>query len=355
MNPTVAALYFDGQSSASRPVVLQFDEPFLELHLLFAGENTMVWPLSELRFENYGQVLEIRSQLHSGALVKTEDPGFSQAFIKAMKQNKHVDVHSRLLGLGFSKLMVLALVLIALVGLAYFYALPPLAERAATLLPESFDEEIGNIVMESIIDEEEIDVEKTKVLQSFASRLRLNNTKALTFTVVHSEQVNAFALPNGQIVVYSGILDGMNSPEELIALLGHEATHVNKRHSIQMLCRNLSGYMVVSLLLSDVNGIMAVLADNAQQLHSLSYSRRFEKEADEEGLSILMNNHANPYGMVQLFEQLEKENKFSVPTILSTHPLTTERKENMQKIISGSSYEIKPDTNLSSIFELLKD
>lgn len=147
----------------------------------------------------------------------------------------------------------------------------------------------------------------------------------------------------------------MESSDELVALLGHEASHVNHRHSIKMLCRNLAGYMVVSLLFSDVNGVMAVLADNAQQLHSLSYSRGFEQEADEQGLKILMDNKINPNGMVNLFEQLEKESKISIPKIISSHPLTKERKEYMQKIISETVYEVKQNDKLDSIFEHIKN
>jgi predicted Zn-dependent protease len=113
--------------------------------------------------------------------------------------------------------------------------------------------------------------------------------------------------------------------------------------------------MVVSLLFSDVNGVMAVLADNAQQLHSLSYSRSFEQEADEQGLKILMDNHVNPNGMVKLFEQLEEESKVSIPKIISSHPLTKERKENMQKIISEAVYDVKPNDKLISIFEHIKN
>ena len=155
--------------------------------------------------------------------------------------------------------------------------------------------------------------------------------------------------------MFSGVLNDMKSSNELAALLGHEASHVNQRHSIKMLCRNLAGYMVVSLLFSDVNGVMAVLAENAQQLHSLSYSRAFEQEADEQGLKILMDNKINPNGMVHLFEQLEKESKISIPKIISTHPLTAERKENMNRIIAATQYEVSANKKLELIFEQLKN
>jgi predicted Zn-dependent protease len=120
-----------------------------------------------------------------------------------------------------------------------------------------------------------------------------------------------------------------------------------------MLCKNLAGYVAVSLLFSDVNGVVAVLADNAQLLHSLSYSRVFEQEADELGLKILIENKLNPNGMVELFEQLEKESEIAIPKMMSSHPLTKDRMENMQKIISQSIYQVKENHKLNSLVELL--
>jgi len=354
MKDSIGAKYFDGLSSAPRHGTVVFNETMNELCLQTADGVSFNWQLQDLKFEQYGTLLEIRNKNISGALLQIEDKNFSEFFYKAMKQNKRVDVHTRLLNLGFSKLIAIAVGLLGLVVLAYFYVLPPVAERSAALLPESFDDEMGNVFMEALLDTSEVDEEKTKYLQQFADELNLGNTKPLHFTVLESEQVNAFALPNGQIVVFTAILDGMKGPEELVALLGHEASHVNKRHSTKMLCRNLAGYITVSLLLSDVNGIMAVLADNAQQLHSLSYSRKFEQEADEQGLKILMDNNVDPKGMLSLFEQLEKKD-FSIPKILSTHPLTEERKEDIEKIISGSVYEIKANDKLTSIFENIQN
>lgn len=355
MNNTIEAKYFDGQSSASRQTTVVFNDTMNEFHLQIANGTSFVWQLEDLQFEQYGSLLEIRNKNYSGVILKIDDKDFSQKFYSTMKQNKRVDIHSRLLNLGLSKITTISVCLLGLIVLAYFYVLPPLAEKSATLLPESFDNEIGNVFMNAFLNENDIDTTKTKYLEQFAAELNLKNKKPLRFAVVKSKEVNAFALPNGQIVVFSGILKNMEHPDDLVALLGHEASHVNHRHSTKMLCRNLAGYMVVSLLLSDVNGVMAVLADNAQQLHSLSYSRGFEQEADEQGLKILMDNNVNPNGMVKLFEQLEKESKVSIPKIISSHPLTKERKENMQRIISETVYDVKPNNKLNSIFEHIKN
>ncbi|MGJ5641075.1 M48 family metallopeptidase [Formosa sp. S-31] len=355
MTKAIVAKYFDGQSSAIQKATLTFNGSQDALRLVTDGGAAQIWQLSDIRFEQYGDVLEIRNDKHSGAKVTVTDTYFSSIFYMAMKDNKRVDVHTRLLRLGFSKIIALAIGLLGVIALVYIYVLPPVAERSAALLPDSFDNEIGDVFTETFLEESDVDAEKSDYLEHFAGELDLGNTKRLRFAVVESEEVNAFALPNGQIVVFTGLLDCMDSADELAALLGHEASHVNKRHSTKMLCRNLAGYMMVSLLLSDVNGIMAVVAENAQQLHALSYSRKFEQEADEQGLKIMMDNQLNPDGMVELFEALDKAQGIAVPEIMSSHPLTKERKANMQNIISKSDYKIKSNSILESLFEDLKN
>jgi len=66
-----------------------------------------------------------------------------------------------------------------------------------------------------------------------------------------------------------------------------------------------------------------------------------------------MNNHIDPNGMVQLFALLEKESKITIPQIISTHPLTAERKENMQNIIANSEYNFLFHSALDSLFVLM--
>lgn len=355
MHNTIVAKYYDGLSSASQQATVYYNEKMTDFRLQTADGNSVVWELDDLKFERYNGVLELRNKNYSGAILKIEDHYFSERFYESMELHSRVDIHTRLMSLGFTKIAVIAICMLGLIVLSYFYVLPPIAEKSAALLPESFDNYIGDTFIGTFLVENNIDKEKTKYLKQFAAELDLANNKPLKFTVVESNEVNAFALPNGHIVVFSAIIDNMQSPNELAALLGHEASHVNERHSTKMLCRNLAGYMLVSLLLSDVNGIMAVVADNAHQLHSLSYSRKFEQEADEQGLKILMNNHLNPQGMVELFEQLESESEFDMPQIISSHPLTENRKKNMQKIISKSDYKVKENKKLTTIFVKLKN
>jgi predicted Zn-dependent protease len=350
---TVEAKYFNGKSSTSQQTLVSFNSTLKEIQLQCEDGSSFAWQLEYLQFERYGSLLEIRNKNYLGAVLKIDDNDFSDQFYAAMKHHKRLDIHARLISLGMLKISAIALSLFGLIVLAYFYILPPIAEKAASLLPESVDDKIAEMFMLAFLNENEIDSTKTRYLTQFASEVNLKNKKQLRFIVIKSTEVNAFALPDGQIVVFSGILNNMNSAEELVALLAHEASHINQRHSIKMLCKNLAGYVAVSLLFSDVNGVVAVLADNAQLLHSLSYSRVFEQKADELGLKILIENKLNPNGMVELFEQLEKESEIAIPKMMSSHPLTKDRMENMQKIISQSIYQVKENHKLNSLVELL--
>jgi beta-barrel assembly-enhancing protease len=137
--------------------------------------------------------------------------------------------------------------------------------------------------------------------------------------------VNAFALPGGHVVIYDGILKRMKEPDELAALLSHEVAHIQYKHSLKGISRNLAGYMFIALLFNDINGISTVLIENANTLNNLHYSRSLETEADLKALKTLERNNIDQHGMVRLFETLNTKSDLSYLKILSTHPLTAER------------------------------
>ncbi len=353
MNGQVQAVYFDGQTSQAKEVILLIDAELNALCLQFADGEHWFWDIKKLNFESYGSSLEIRNEEISGALIEVQDEYFQEEFYAIMKANNRVDIHSRLLHLGFSKIVAIALALFVGAVCAYLFLLPPIAERTARLLPESFDDYIGEAFMEQFLEDNIIDSRRTEALEDFVSALKLPNQDKLRFMVVVSDEVNAFALPNGQIVIYTAILDKMKGADELVALIAHETAHVQRRHSVQMLARNLSSYIFVSIVFSDINGVMAVLAENAHTLNTLAYSRAFEQEADELGLQILINNRVNPKGMIRLFNRL-KQSGLHVPEIIQTHPLLEKRKDYIQQLIDRQEGRAQKRKDLESLFERLK-
>lgn len=255
------------------------------------------------------------------------------------------------------KIVGLLAVFAGLLVLAYFAVVQVVPWVGLKVISPQHEIALGERFYDGIIDNESIDTVKTELVRQFAEGLELSKTYPVKITVVNSKKVNAFALPGGHIVVYSGIIDAMQTPEEMAALLSHEASHVNKRHSLRNLLRSAASGLLVSVLVGDVGGVSAVLLENANTLRNLSYSRGLEKEADREGMQLLVKNNINPAGMRQLMECLEKEHK-DIPELvsfISTHPLTKDRIKEVNSFIKQHSAASYPaNGQLQQIWKQLK-
>ena len=348
------AIFFDGKSSANRPVELLVNDRIGEFQFTPESGIPVIWHLEDIRYEKYGSYLEIQNVNDSVAFLQITDKEFIAQFLSHLRQKSKISAYEKLLSLGFKKHLVIAGVLLVFIVAGYLLLSPIIAEKAVALMPESFDDYLGSSFMMDYMTENSVDSEKTDILNAFAAQLELNNTRPLTFTVVEKPIVNAFALPDGNIVLYTGLLDKMENYEELAGLIGHEVVHVNQRHSLKMLCRNLAGYIFISAIFSDVNGIMAVIADNAHNLNSLSFSREYEREADHKGAALMIQNRIDPYGMLKLFERLQDDEDFVVPEFFSSHPITDNRMQYIEEYISGEKYEAEHNDALSELFEELK-
>jgi beta-barrel assembly-enhancing protease len=349
-------LFFDGVSSTPQHVAVRLDTQNGNLTISNDGIKLAAWPLSTIESEQSEQVLHIYEYKNSLAYLKIPEVGFHLYLQKYLHENGYLSWYQRLILAGTHVHLAIVAFLMAFIVVGYFYVLPEVAAAAAEMLPETFDDSIGNTVYAEFVTESTIDSTKTAQLNAFASKIRFNNKKKIKYIVVKSTTVNAFALPNGTVVVYTGIVDQMNYYEELAALLGHEVAHINNRHSIKMLCKNLSGYLFISAVLSDVNGIMAVIGDNVNNLQSLSHSRNFEKQADVDGLQTLVNNHINPNGMIDLFKRLQQATKHEMTSLefFSTHPVTTERLKYISGLIAEKKMDINHQPQLEQLFKQLK-
>jgi len=349
------AIYFDGISSIPRKIELILDEQQAELVFVTADINTLHWSIEEISFEHIGDTLEIRHVSNASSVIKVNDADFISTFLFFLNKNGHVGWYYKLLHLGMKAYISLAIVILGLIAGGYLVVIPWVAEKAVLIIPMSYDMNMGNTFYHEYVSENDIDSVKTAALNLFAQQLKLNNTGELHFTVVNSTTVNAFALPNGDIIVFTGLIDLMKDYEELAGLIGHEVSHVNNRHSMKMLCRNLAGYIFISAVLSDVNGIMAVIGDNVHNLQSLSYSRQFEQQADEEGTLMMIQSQINPRGMTDLFTRLQTDEKVILPTFISSHPITTDRIKTIHKLIQQKTYRNIYKPELEKLFREVKN
>ncbi len=202
---------------------------------------------------------------------------------------------------------------------------------------------------------EEQDTAGTRELQAFANELALSHSYPIRVTLLKSNTVNAYALPGGNVVVYTGLLRKIKTPEALAALLAHECTHVNERHSLRSMLRSAATGIVVSVLFSDATGISAALVGNAQTLNGLRYSRSLEEEADHKGMELLLKNEVALDGMRQLMLTLKEEGDLPGNlSFLSSHPLTGKRLKEAERYIKDHPQKAVQRKDLQVVFERLK-
>lgn len=351
---STTATFFDGKSSIPQTILVEFDDRSGIIQFSPSIEGKTNYTLDDLIVEFKGDLIYLQFDQNGLMFLKIDCPEFKEGINNYNIRHNKLTGYQKLINLGFKIHMLIAVGILGLITLVYFFVIPWVGEKSVVLIPQSFDQEIGERVYQNYLSFYNINSEKTDKLNEFVSFLYLKNEIPITITVVNSSQINAFALPNGQIVIFTGILDKMENYEELVGLISHEVAHINKRHSMKMLARNVSGYIFISAIFSDVNGIMAVISDNANSLQSLSFSRRFENEADTEGFRLMVSNQVNPDGMVWLFQRLQKDDQL-VPEFISTHPMTEKRISEIKRMKRLYKYGIRISPKLKNLFNQIKE
>lgn len=132
--------------------------------------------------------------------------------------------------------------------------------------------------------------------------------------LVDNTIANAFALPGGNVLITTGLLTILKSPEECAAVLAHEIGHIEKRHTLSKLLANFT----TAILFSDD----ALVSEAADLLTTSAFSRRQEEEADRFGLALLEKSGINPRIMGTAFRHLKDESGAYNPKmeIIMSHP-----------------------------------
>jgi predicted Zn-dependent protease len=141
--------------------------------------------------------------------------------------------------------------------------------------------------------------------------------------VVESDIVNAFALPGGEMIVFTGLLAKAKQPEQVAGVLAHEMAHVTLRHGLQRIGQSLGIVTVAQLLIGDVGGLVALGTQILTTAAINSYSREQETQADLEGLRMLREAGINPLALAEFFDMMQAAGDGKIPegmVWLSTHP-----------------------------------
>ncbi|KAJ9553240.1 hypothetical protein OSB04_017285 [Centaurea solstitialis] len=150
--------------------------------------------------------------------------------------------------------------------------------------------------------------------------------------VVNDHVVNAFCLPGGKIVVFTGLLEHFRTDEEIATIIGHEVAHAVARHSAEQITKNLwftiGQLFLYQFVMPDLVNVMSNL------LLKLPFSRRMEIEADYIGLLLMASAGYDPRVAPKVFEKLgQVSGDSALRDYLSTHPSGKRR----SKLLSEAS------------------
>ncbi|MGQ9524600.1 MAG: M48 family metallopeptidase [Armatimonadota bacterium] len=164
-----------------------------------------------------------------------------------------------------------------------------------------------------------------------------------TFAVIDSSDVNAFCLPGGYVYIYKGLLDKIESDDELAGVIAHEIAHAARHHvrslieKSQKLSLPTLAAMVVVLASGSQTASDAVMVSQWIAQAKLSgYSVKYETEADAAALEYILKTPYSPVGLLTFMERLANEEYWRPKVdwgIYRTHPLSEERAAALEKAL----------------------
>lgn len=244
--------------------------------------------------------------------------------------------HRRGRWLGIGAVLV-GIALLALVVLS----VPRLLAASVDALPASVDRQLGDAAIGEValagaaVDDPIV----TGFVEEIVDRLEPHAALAgfdFRVRVVEGDEVNAFALPGGQMVVFTGLLRRAESADQIAGVLAHEMAHVTLRHGLRNVAHRAGLFLAIQLFLGDASGWVELAADAAVLARSNDYSREQESAADAEGVRMLAAAGLDPEGLAGFFRLLQAEPGSQLGgamSWLSTHPAHEERIAHVREVM----------------------
>ncbi|MFI4980100.1 MAG: M48 family metallopeptidase [Nevskiales bacterium] len=335
-----AAAYYDGKTARRHEVRISFAEG----SLLIEGDGIQRHePLSGVRVsERLGQAPRLLSfgdgahcevRDHAALEVELAAAGHRQGLVERLQRSR------RAAGLS---LLLCAVTAFA----AYRWGIPLAAEVIAARMPPAVSRQLSDSTLQALdhiwLEPTKLDAPRREALSRGFMRLHppAEGGAPLSIEFRSSPKLgpNAFALPDGRLVLLDQLVTLAGNDEEIYGVLAHELGHVHYHHGMRML---LQGSAVALLLTAWVGDVSSLLASLPAGLLQARYSRDFEAQADDYAAATLLANGIPPSRLADLLERLvahrdddkkgDEGDKDSgvgdggVRSYLSSHPATSER------------------------------
>ena len=221
------------------------------------------------------------------------------------------------------------------------------------------EEKIGDLFWD-LMKKSETEITAESVVtpvDSMLSKICTSNSidrKKIKLHLLRKDDINAFALPNAHLVVYSGLITACQNQDELYGVLCHEIAHIEKNHIMNKLLKEVGFSVLISISTGNSNSetIKSVL----KHLSSSAYDRKLETEADLTAVDYLIKAGIDPEPFANFMYRLSDETKKLPHQIIwiSTHPESKDRAEKIIERIKVSGF-IKAANSDSTRFTELKE
>jgi Zn-dependent protease with chaperone function len=324
------ARYFDGESAHPRDVILSFGERSL---VIMGPDRTPIahWPLGSLRAigqrkDNPAQLVPHRD---SDERLVVRDRHMLDAIRRVCPDLHHRPVDRS----GVRRAVLWAGGAVASLTLIIFVLVPALAAQLSRMIPPESEQQLGDAVVDqlqtvlSLIGDERPEMCETpsgvNALERMTARLDPNAglPYALRIGVIDHGMVNAMAVPGGRILIFRGLLEAADNPEEVAGVLAHEIGHVVNHDPTEQALRAAGTAGILGLLLGDVfGGGIAVVAADA--VLNASYQREAETRADETAYEILADAKLPSGPFAGFFTKMKKKygDNDGIMKLISSHP-----------------------------------
>jgi predicted Zn-dependent protease len=343
----LSATYFDGITASAQPVTLS----------LRHETGIAVWHLEGDAIQNTHPARSVRLApavgsasrflyFPDGGSCEISDAENLQRALESLHPSRPEEIAgARLRWLEKRAFLVAVAAVLFTIGaaLTFHWMLPLLARGVAAAMPPSIGRTLGGGTLEAL-DQEILQptwmttVRQTEIKMRFNQLVRMSGHSGVTsiqFRRMHDGTANAFALPDGTIILTDRLILIAASDDEIMAILAHELGHLHHRHSLRQLLQD----SITLLLVTSVTGDSSTLNNFAGALPrvvlSAKYSRDHEREADAFALTALTKAGIPSGAFLLIMNRIEQDTrriyKENPPPFLSTHPPTDERLETYRK------------------------
>lgn len=217
---------------------------------------------------------------------------------------------------------------------------------------EKLEEKLGNMLWELYSNQaEELSNDTlTSSLDTLVSSIcQANDIEAanIKLHVLDKDEINAFAMPDRHLVIYTGLIRDSKNQEELTGVICHELAHIELNHVMKKLAKELGISMLISVTTGNSgNG----LAEIAKHVSSSAFDRNLEKEADLKAVDYLTAANIHPEHLANfLYRMSLNDSDYSnYLSWISTHPDSQERAEYILESIPDRDLKNTPILHESS-------